>query len=170
MAVIQCDKGHFYDSNKFPSCPHCANPVPIRRKSLDLSHTMFLGAGAKDEKTVGVFRVNQGGDPVTGWLVCVEGKERGRDYRLHAGRNFLGRDAGNSIAIVEDESVDRQNQCSIVYEPVQNEFILLAGQSGDILVNEQPVRESVVLTGDEVIAIGEGRYVFVAFCREERKW
>lgn len=170
MAVSKCDNGHFYDTEKYESCPHCKNPLPVKRRMPELDKTMFLDGQGKDERTVGVFRLDKGCDPVVGWLVCIGGKERGRDYRLHAGRNFLGRDAANGIAVVEDETVNRQNQCSIVFEPVRGEFILLAGQSGDILVNGNPVRESVLLTGEEELQIGSGTYVFIPFCREGRRW
>lgn len=170
MAVTKCDKGHFYDSDKYDSCPHCLNPQPVRRRMPEINQTMFLGSQGKDEKTIGLFRLDKGCDPVVGWLVCMSGKEKGRDYRLNAGRNFLGRDAANSIAIVEDETVNRQNQCSIIYEPVKSEFILLAGQSGDILVDGCPVRENIVLKGEEEIQIGGGTYIFIPFCKEGRRW
>ena len=30
-------------------------------------------------------------DPVVEWLVCIDGPEKGRDYRIRSGNNYIGR-------------------------------------------------------------------------------
>ena len=31
MAIIRCDKGHYYDNTKFSQCPHCG-VLPVMEK------------------------------------------------------------------------------------------------------------------------------------------
>lgn len=37
--------------------------------------------------------------PVVGWLVCTDGVNKGTDYRLHQGRNFIGRSPEMDVCI-----------------------------------------------------------------------
>ena len=44
--------------------------------------------------------------PVVGWLVCIEGNDRGRDFRLHSGYNSIGKNAENDVSIPSDGTID----------------------------------------------------------------
>lgn len=191
MAVVRCEKGHFYDDEKYPDCPHCGGDLPANpRRGLGDEMTVFGGAlsspppaarpkmhvdmgamsGVQDEKTVGIFRTEKGRDPVVGWLVCTGGRELGRDFRLHAGRNYIGRAVKSDVALVDDERVSRDDHCSIVYEPRKSSFHLVRGEGEEVLVNGQRLQDSLQLAGDEEIEIGGSLFVFVPFCKEGRTW
>ena len=43
-----------------------------------------------NDKTVAVHVFENGIEPVVGWLVCVNGEEKGSNYRLIRGRNRIG--------------------------------------------------------------------------------
>ncbi|MDL2217616.1 FHA domain-containing protein [Christensenellaceae bacterium OttesenSCG-928-M15] len=191
MAVIRCENGHFFDGAKYEECPHCKNPLPKNRQGLADAMTvaqwsmpsienragvnkrhieMQLGRNKQDEKTVGIFKTAQGIDPVVGWLVATGGKEKGRDYRLHTGRNFIGRGINMDIALVDDERISRENHCSIVFEPNKAKFLLVTGESEGVEVNGSGVMGSRELLGEEEIQIGASKFVFIPYCREDRKW
>ena len=53
--------------------------------------------------------------PVTGWLVCINGDEKGNDYRLHAGKNFVGRSQAMDVVLTDDKSISREKHCSVLY-------------------------------------------------------
>jgi len=42
--------------------------------------------------------------PVVGWLVAVDGSQRGEDFRLREGQNFIGSEAGCEI-VLNDETI-----------------------------------------------------------------
>jgi hypothetical protein len=123
----------------------------------------------QDEKTVGIFRTEKGSDPVVGWLVCVSGQEKGRDYRLHAGRNEIGRAIKSDVALVDDERVSRNNHCSVIFEPRKCTFHLVHGD-GETLVGGNQLSESIPLTDGAAFEIGGSTFVFVPFCKEGRTW
>ena len=191
MGVQRCVNGHFFDSDKFPECPHCTNePSTNTRQQLNEEKTMYgpsnpetaavkrsqvridmggAASGQQDEKTVGVFQTQKGYDPVVGWLVCLEGSEKGRDYRLHTGRNFIGRSLKSDIALTDDEQVCRDEHCSIVFEPKKCIYAIVRG-NGELLVNGESLGGSLPITGDEIIEIGASRFTFIPYCMEGRSW
>ena len=122
------------------------------------------------DKTVSLFHGAQGVVPVTGWLVCISGREAGKDYRLHAGKNFIGRSLTMDVPIVGDKSVARNKHCSVVYEPKDNTFFI-AGESGNVVyLNDKTVENFAELGPDDVLRIGETELVMVPYCKEDRRW
>lgn len=190
MAVIKCANGHFYDGAKFPECPHCNQEGNTGKAALNEEKTMFLkeeltgsrpkaekklleyamGQNKKDERTVGFYRSQKGGNPVAGWLVCINGTEWGRDFRIYAGKNKIGRALSMDIMLADDLSVARENHCFLIFEPKKIQFILQKGQGDQVLVDGARLEEILILKGDEEIQIGDSTYIFVPFCREGRGW
>lgn len=191
MPVTQCANGHFYDDAKYTVCPHCEQALPgqgpgdgTREPSTRL-HGGEQGAIAKkrlmefvqstvpetrDEKTIGIYAVQNNLNPVVGWLVCVEGSEKGRDYRLHAGRNFAGRSLKMDISLPDDPSVHRDHHCSIIYEPTKQQFLLAAGDGQPPFHNGEMVSGVAALHAGDRIEIGGSMFSFVPFCGEDFKW
>ena len=187
--LIMCEKGHYYDSAKYGSCPYCGisltRPVAAGKKSgvsgedgvtmrgPDFSDERTISAAMlhsdDDEKTVGIYRKEGKSDPVVGWLVCISGGEKGRDYRLHAGRNFIGRSPKMDISIFDDPGVSRENHASIVYDPRDNEFYAMAGENS-LHINNEPVQNGQKLCEDDIMEIGASQYAFIKFCKGERTW
>ncbi len=191
MGVVRCNEGHFYDNEKFEECPICKSgglPEKPEQREVTFAKMPLKGSPTQgkpaerqlmefalqnrknDERTVGVFRTGKGMDPVVGWLVCMEGKEKGRDFRLHAGRNYVGRTIRMDIALVDDESITRENHCSIVYEPNKALTFIIKGEGELVEVNGKRLSDSVTLIGEEEIVIGRSTFIFIPFCREGRKW
>ncbi|MDD5018574.1 MAG: FHA domain-containing protein, partial [Eubacteriales bacterium] len=194
MEIVRCENGHYYDSVKYKKCPHCGVDLGINResavtvandsvreqntvaKSSNAKHDPVREAmtqmhmGAKETKTVGYFSRKLGIDPVVGWLVCIEGPEKGRDYRLHYGRNFIGRSAKMDVCIVEDDQISRDNHASIIYEPKKNAFILVYGEGTGAALNDTAVDKPEKLKDGDIIKIGATVLEFIAYCKGESKW
>lgn len=128
-------------------------------------------AQEEDDKTVsfGFFGMNLE-EPVTGWLVCMSGDEKGKDFRLHSGKNFIGRSASMDVMLIDDKTIAREKHCSVIYDPKGNSFYL-ASESGNVVsLNQELIKEPTKLTeGDEII-IGETVLRFVPFCKEDMRW
>lgn len=183
MAITCCVNGHYYDDGKHLTCPHCrdvpagddektvAGPLSVHSRSsaVKIVDLQDNSKSANDEKTVGIYRKKHGHDPVTGWLVCMKGPERGRDYRLHSGRNFLGRAPSMDIAVTDDAQISREGHLSIVFEPVSHTFLLAPG-SANTYLNGEAVTDPVPLADSDVIGAGESEFIFVPFCSGERTW
>ena len=176
MAVIQCESGHYYDDEKYPACPHCGesigedSPTASFVEDEELVHEKLLEMADGGENTVGIYQQRINLDPVVGWIVCLEGPERGRDYRIHAGRNFVGRSYRMDISIVDDKSVSREKHCSIIYDPKSGDYIIVPGDGTNTYLNDSSLAEPETLKEGDTIGIGDSKFVFIAFCTEGRTW
>jgi hypothetical protein len=101
--------------------PACASNVRCLKDPCQ--HTCQVGA-----KSCETWKERLGGiDPVVGWLVCIEGPDRGRDYRIHTERNFIGRAPTMDIAITGDPAISWDNQAVLSYNPRRHTFRLAPG-------------------------------------------
>ena len=188
MAITRCDKAHYYDDSRFRSCPFCESGGNGNGAGIDdqvtvygsiagrkLDHAAqrnvleFDMTGGGDQTTIGLYASKGKLDPVVGWLVCVSGPEKGRDYRIHGGRNFLGRSLHMDIAIADDPEISRENHCSVAFDNKSGVFLLAPGISNTYL-NGKTLTEVVTLSESDTITAGASDFVFVPFCSEGRKW
>ena len=109
-------------------------------------------------------------EPVVGWLVCVDGVERGRDYRLLAGRNYIGRSVDMDVSIPDDKQLSRDRHCSIVYDPRSFRFVLLPGDSSLTMVNGAAQSAPCDIDDGDIISCGSTTLCLIRFCKEGRNW
>lgn len=152
MAILQCPRGHFYDYEKYSECPICL----AEQKKSNLSDTWPEdGTIAFDEgdKTVAIdlLEEDRQARPVVGWLVCVQGGERGRDWRLSAGRNDLGTEYPADILLESSVGTHECRLCSVVYDNKHDEFLLVPGRGTLVRLNNVLLVEPILLQdGDEI--------------------
>jgi len=175
----RCDQGHFYDPSKHMNCPYCGvrglnlDETAPHRQGVEDTHRRGGPAGLyRDEDgTVGVLSKALGINPVVGWLVCVEGKNRGRDYRIRAENNFIGRSQRMHVCIENDESVSRDKHAVISYNPRKNSFkISPGGSSGLVFLNDEDIDSPAELKPYDMIQLGDTRLMFVPFCGDKFQW
>jgi hypothetical protein len=122
-------------------------------------------------KTIGYYHQKIGIDPVVGWLVCTEGGDRGRDYRLHSEKNFIGRSENMDVCIRGDETISRENHAIISFNPKNNTFKLQPGDGrGLVYLNEEDIDVPTQIKAYDVIEVGQTKLIFVPFCGENFKW
>lgn len=198
MALKRCEHGHHYDPVKHSSCPNCGvgglnigetdrikkdNPnkepaadSPLSNPNKEKStRDARKPPGPLPEQEEGVTRrmpFNKlGMDPVVGWLVCVEGKARGRDYRIRSSKNFIGRSERMQICIKGDDFISKEKHAVIGFEPKKQTFSLLPGQSTEnVYLNEEVVYVPTKLKPYDIIELGQTKLMFVPLCGEHFKW
>lgn len=186
MAVIQCSKGHFYDTKKFQSCPHCERGMEeihqqdgfVRTVSMNkdeaasgritLDHRFENDLNESVQKTVSLFVKNGNSNPVSGWLICLEGENKGRSFDLHIGKNFIGRSMRSDV-VINDPQVSRENHFSIIYDPRSRNFYITTGSS-IVYLNSNLLEQPSILKENDSIEIGSSKFMFVPFCKEGRDW
>ena len=92
MGLIRCENGHLFSEKRYGTiCPYCSTAVNIaRKKGEDVDGIL------KDTTYLEELEVMH---PVVGWLVCIEGPSKGKDYRMIAEKNFIGRSPEMDIRI-----------------------------------------------------------------------
>jgi hypothetical protein len=177
MAMKRCPSGHYYDPSKSPNCPLCEPaPAPAPTAPEKAPAQAAVPPPPQGQRLEGVhetryFMVNQQGiDPTVGWLVCIEGPERGKDYRIRSERNFIGRSPSMDL-VVSDESISREKHAIIVFNPLKQSFKLQAGESrGLIYLNDEEVLDPVDLKAGDRIKIGQSLFLMVPFAGTYHSW
>lgn len=197
MAMVQCENRHFYDDRKHTHCPHC--PVPglrdvkipgtqaasMSRPGMPQTEPASPGGadvpvrsgggganrGGMPGVTIGAFSKRTGIDPVVGWLVCIEGTNKGRDYRLHSDLNKLGRAPNMDVCIEGDETISRENHCQIAFSPRSKSFSIIPGTGRNLIyLNGQDVLSAMPLKAYDRLDLGESSLLFLPFCTDKFDW
>lgn len=166
--AIKCEKGHWFDPDMYGSCPHCNKKGGQLRFTLD---------DEKEEEEGKVFIADRDAvfgremeRPVTGWMVCTSGEEKGRDFRLHDGRNFIGRSSSMDVVLPSDKRVARERHCSITYDSVGNAFYAVPVGENIAYYNGKILEKVEKLHLGDKLQIGKTILVFVPFCQEGISW
>lgn len=118
---------------------------------------------------VGKLKEDKSFEPVVGWLVCVKGKDIGKDYRLHANNNFVGRAHDQDVRIT-DPKVSRVH-FTVSYDPVNNVFFAYMGRGKAIVyINGKPLGSTTVLRKGDKIRVADTELVFIPLEQELVRW
>lgn len=139
-----------------------SNPGPLNRGRSE---------AADEGKTVAVMQKSFNTEPVVGWFVCVEGPDKGKDYRILAKNNSIGRGDMNDICIKGDPSIARENQGRLGYDVKHNAFHIIPGESANnIYIGDDPVYLPTKLEPRQIIEIGDTKLMFIPFCDDKFTW
>lgn len=264
MEITRCPNGHYYDADKCPTCPVCANengtqeftlagelnsPLPpqpaptvagytptepvkggfnvdgasvspqmmqteafkggnekvgtvsktapvddpngqadTKKKVDDYDPTVPANMGPNQEKNVkhpydgdiiltppilvaAPSTVPHAFNPVTGWLVCVKGPNKGMDFRIHSQNNHIGRAKHMDICIPGDPTISSERAATLIYDYKGKKFLIAAGTGLTLTyLNGEIVTGSAILKAYDVINIGDTDLLFIPLCGEQFDW
>lgn len=178
MEMKKCERGHYFDASLHEICPYC--------KETNVGVTMPLGmqdgvtmpifeamnnAESDEGRTVALIKEDMGIDPVVGWLVCMSGTEKGRDYRIHSDNNYVGRSERMDICIRGDETISRENQAVITYDTKERSYFFSPGDGRSIVrINEKAVFQTMEIKAYDKLTIGKTVLLFIPLCGDEFEW
>lgn len=173
MNLVRCENGHMYSARKHGNaCPYCnAAGAGGESKKPKPRRNTISNTNDDSNKTRGVWPDMNGAEPVVGWLACIEGKERGKDYRIRAEKNFIGRSEEMHINIQGDNAISRRNHAIISYNPMERNFFLIPGDGvGIVYHNNEAVYSPVELNAYDVIQMGKSKFIFIPLCGIHFEW
>ena len=139
--------------------------VPGNGPVEDFAPTSFIGQHTPPVKKGIPFL------PVVGWLVCVDGPAKGRDYRIHAQKNWIGRAPHMDICISGDNCISSEEGAFIAYDPKKKFFHFAPGRGRNLMyLNDDVLLTPVVLKPYDILTIGETKLMFVPLCGERFDW
>lgn len=160
--LIRCQNGHMFSARRYGSvCPYCNVETATKEKQET----------GKSVEDIEELLFTQEIQPVCGWIVCISGARQGKDYKIKAGKNFVGRADDMDIQILGDNQISRRNHGVIVFDSKKKETVLLPGDSnGIVYLNEAAVYTPMTLNAYDTIEMGESKFVFIPFCGENFMW
>lgn len=153
MRPMKCKNGHFYDADRFTSCPRC------KKENGALS--------SKQNQKVKEEKISK---PV-GWLVCVGGAEYGTIHALKAGNNKIGAKKGLDIYLQNAKDLSESCQIIISYNVENKKFSVQAGNAKELsYVNGEVILIDKSLQARDKIQIGEECFLFIPLCGDDFSW
>ncbi|MGM9937742.1 MAG: FHA domain-containing protein [Candidatus Ornithomonoglobus sp.] len=154
------------------------NSSDNRYSNISSDESMYSSEGYLDSyvddsdmHTVGLYKKIKGFDPVVGWLVCIEGASKGKDFIIKAERNFIGHDPSMDICIAGDNTISAKKHAIISFNPKENVFRVGPGDGhGIVYLNNNEVFTAEKLKRNDVIQIGQTSLMFIPFCDENFAW
>jgi hypothetical protein len=185
----RCNNGHFYDADKYTTCPYCNptvsetevtvafdEPADIEEedgKTVSLADAVSQASAdnSDNNKTISYYTDAVGTEPCVGWLVCIEGEHYGESFTLKSGRNFVGRNTNMDVSLAGDMSVSRERHAIIIYEPKAKIFIAQAGDSKELFyLNEKVVLNNEELKNYDILSVGNEKLLFIGLCGQKFCW
>ena len=165
--LIRCNSGHVFSSRRYGNiCPYCN--VTVRDDQTGKLAQSENGSFDETLEYAGELEVI---DPVVGWLVCIEGPQLGRDYRIMAEKNFIGRAEDMHIQILGDNKISRRNHAIIAYDPLKRNTLILPGDSSGLAYhNGDAVYIPTEMNQYDVIQLGTSKFLFMPLCGEHFEW
>lgn len=110
-------------------------------------------------------------NPVTGWLVCIKGPNKGMDFRIHSQNNHIGRAKHMDICIPGDPTISSERAATLIYDYKGKQFLIAAGTGLTLTYrNGEIVTGSAILKAYDVINIGDTDLLFIPLCGEQFDW
>ena len=109
--------------------------------------------------------------PVVGWLVCVKGANKGKEYRIHSDYNYVGSASGD-IIITGDPKISREKHMLVTYDPETRKFYVAPASGANIVrLNDKGlVGGAEELKNYDVIRTGDTSLMFISFCGPDFSW
>jgi len=155
--IEECPDGHFYNSSKTGDiCAVCG-------KKLDPPEA--------EETSEDEIEVLEEKDWVCGFLVCIKGANKGKEYVIRDGKNLIGTASDMDIQIAFDKKIEKKNHAVIMYDYKQKKTMLLPTDSHGMVYHQgQAIFEPVTLEPFNEIEFGESVFKYVPFCGEDFSW
>ncbi len=111
-------------------------------------------------------------DPVSGFLVVIEGPGRGNVGELGYGMNPIGRDLSQRISLdYGDLHISRESHCVVTFDPASGKFWIQPGAGRSLVyLDDQPVLEPTGLSAGDHIRLGGTVLRFVPLCGPGFSW
>ena len=105
--------------------------------------------------------------PVIGWLVCLNGPEKGESCSLRRFRQLsIGRAEDNDMVIGHPDVEDYH--AGVIYDSGNNKFFLFS--DGAACLNGKSIQDSAELRHHDILQIGDRKFMFVPFCDDFFSW
>lgn len=187
MEMKQCAFGHFYDASVYTQCPYCSDktgnasePNIIDREEIGATTPLNPTApltGTRPERgamdTGVTVPLDAGAEirPVVGWLVCVEGPDKGRSYEIHNENNFVGRSNTMDINLQGDPGISRDKPVIITYDSRSRSFYCgFMNGRGVVRLNDKPLLSTTELNAGDKIEISKTILMFVPLSGPSFDW
>jgi len=165
-----CPNGHVMEAT-WDRCPYCPDPSKMGRGPIPPTR---VGAAASDipaptpvpKPGAGVKKTQMMQEaakvPVVGWLVALNGKHKGDDFRVKEGKNIVGSDPDCDIILQDDFISSKHANLKYVNKDGERIFIItdLDSTNGTFLNDAQEPVAREELVDNDMVTFGQTKMKF----------
>ena len=188
MRAVKCERGHFYDGDRYVSCPHCAEGIvpedSLRIKNVEsgIQKTEILShPEMRQEDSVHVAQTvllrpaeQEAGfgsrNMAVAWLVGMDGAGYGKSYELTSSELFDPVQKTVALGVAPDISENVKEALLISYGKESNVFYVSAVGGNVVCVAGKAITGQQMLQTGQLISVGKEKYMFVELCGEKFSW
>ncbi len=165
-------------SDKIREKAETAVTMPLRQPGAD-AVTMPLEQAKTDAVTMPLERAEADAvtmpliqsEPVTGWLVCVKGKDFGRSFSLKNGSNFIGSSWEMDVVLESGDGIANERHAEVFYDAQRRRFTLKVWAYAEATyLNDAIVRDSKRLRPYDILSVGNVNLMFIPCCGKKFGW
>ena len=113
-----CPSGHAMEAT-WLTCPHC----PARPHTTERVATAVTAPPPQSQvATRTTVLVDKKRPPVVGWLIALDGKHKGEDFKIVEGKNKIGKNADCDV-VITDEFVSSEHAL-VYYDKAEKQFLI----------------------------------------------
>ncbi len=140
--------------------------IPLEQAKTD-AVTMPLERAEADAVTMPLIQP----EPVTGWLVCVKGKDFGRSFSLKNGSNFIGSSWEMDVVLESGDGIANERHAEVFYDAQRRRFTLKVWAYAEATyLNDAIVRDSKRLRPYDILSVGNVNLMFIPCCGKKFGW
>ncbi len=140
--------------------------MPLEQAKTD-AVTMPLERAEADAVTMPLIQP----EPVTGWLVCVKGKDFGRSFSLKNGSNFIGSSWEMDVVLESGDGIANERHAEVFYDAQRRRFTLKVWAYAEATyLNDAIVRDSKRLRPYDILSVGNVNLMFIPCCGKKFGW
>ncbi len=191
MSMQKCNKKlHIYNTAVYNVCPMCPPENEVKddnTKNLDdctkqikddsylLTQKITEFNDIPSKTTIINFNNNLPSNklPVVGWVVVIEGSNKGEDFRLIQGKNNIRVDSNNRVYIDFDIDTPIKNNThvAIIYDHKKNTFFIEhSSHKKPVIINGETIIHSQNLSFGDIIDMEQTKLMFIPLCTENFWW
>ena len=164
MRAIRCKNGHFYDADRFTSCPQC------KKEEMNPMRQEKTSSASDKKKNHTELQEKEPYKPV-GWLVGISGTEYGTIYTLKSGNNKIGAQRGLDVYLKSAQDLSEACQIIVAYNTENKKFSVQAGNARELsYVNGEVILINRNLQARDKIQIGKNSFIFIPLCGDDFNW
>lgn len=166
------EKEQFEQIRHMPAQTPEVNLEAVSVKAVKQPESPVQNYSADDNRTIGFYGDFKTPHYVVGWLVCIDGEQKGRSFPLKDGKNFIGRDLSMDVQIL-DPKVSQKKHAAVQYDPNSKTFKAVEGDAGGLAyLNDNPdsVEGKVSMNKNDVLRLGKTKLMLIPCCDEAFCW
>lgn len=101
---------------------------------------------------------------VVGWLIGMDGVNKGQSYTVRMGRNFIGRSKNSDMCILDNPKITYEKHAIMTYDVRTDKLFIQPGETRELMyLNEELMLNAALVKHEDIIEMADEKFLYVEF-------